>query len=86
MAWCLAERGEFPERIASGEEGARIAEAADHPYRLIRAYVGVGVPYLRKGELHRAIPVLERGLRLCQVANIPVSLPLIASTLGAAYV
>jgi class 3 adenylate cyclase/tetratricopeptide (TPR) repeat protein len=85
LAWCLAEVGEFPEGIACGEEGVRIAEAADHPFSMIRAYVGVGLLYLRKGDLHRAIPVLERGLRLCQVANIPVSLRLIAPTLGAAY-
>jgi tetratricopeptide (TPR) repeat protein len=35
--------------------------------------------------LHQAIPVLERGLALCQTANSPFFFPLIASALGTAY-
>jgi tetratricopeptide (TPR) repeat protein len=81
----LAELGDFAEGSARGAEAVRIAETVEQPFTLSHAYFGVGFLYLRKGDLHRAIPVLERGLRLCQVANIPVSLPMMASTLGAAY-
>jgi tetratricopeptide (TPR) repeat protein len=45
----------------------------------------MGVLHLRKGDLQRAIPVLERGLALCRVANIPGLYPRVASQLGYAY-
>ena len=85
LSWSLAELGVFAEGGARGEEGVRIAEAADHPFSLIWAYVGVGHLYLRKGDLHQAIPVLERGLGLCQVANILTWFPAVAAALGYAY-
>jgi class 3 adenylate cyclase/tetratricopeptide (TPR) repeat protein len=85
LAWCLAERGEFAEGIAYGEEGVRIAEGVDHPYTSIIACVGLGNVYLLKGELHKATYVLERGLVLDRVANIPLLLPFVASSLGFAY-
>jgi tetratricopeptide (TPR) repeat protein len=85
LVLCLAERGEFAEGIACGAEGVRIAEAADHPYTLIIACVGLGSLYLLKGDLHNAISVLERALVLDRVENIPLLFPLIASPLGSAY-
>ncbi len=85
LVWCLAELGEFAEGIARGEEGVRVAEAVDQPFDRILAYLGVGLLHLRKGDLHSAIPVLERGLQLCQSGNLPVWFPAIASPLGYAY-
>ena len=85
LVWCLAELGEFTEGIALGEEGIRIAEAADNPYSVISAHLGLGTLYLLKGEPQRAIPVLERGLGLCEVLNLPLVFPLLASSLGSAY-
>jgi tetratricopeptide (TPR) repeat protein len=85
LALCLAERGEFAEGIAHGEEGVRIAEAADHRYTLILACSGLGGLYLLKGDLHSAISVLERALVLDRVENIPLLFPFIASPLGSAY-
>ena len=38
LSWSLAELGAFAEATARGEEGVRIAEAADHPFSL---YLGV---------------------------------------------
>ncbi len=83
LAWCLGELGQFSEGIACGDEGIRIAEAADHPFGLAAACSGVGVLFLIKGDLHRAVLVLERGLSLCQI--VPFWFPRIASPLGAAY-
>ena len=40
---------------------------------------------LRQGALHRAIPVLERALALCQSTNLPRFFPLISASLGTAY-
>ncbi|HEV8458162.1 MAG TPA: sigma 54-interacting transcriptional regulator [Methylomirabilota bacterium] len=85
LVYCLAERGEFREGIAYGEEAIRLAQAADHPYSLTFAYGGVGTLFLLKGELDSAIPVLERGRDLCEVLNFPLLLPVLESTLGAAY-
>ncbi|MFQ5896796.1 MAG: AAA family ATPase [Candidatus Methylomirabilia bacterium] len=85
LASCLAERGELAEGIARGEEAIRIAEAVDDPYSLIVACFGIGGLYLLKGDLEKAISVLERGLALGQVANIPLLFPFVASPLGCAY-
>jgi class 3 adenylate cyclase/tetratricopeptide (TPR) repeat protein len=85
LSWSLAELGAFAEGVARGEEGVRIAEAADHPFSLIWAYAGIGHLFLRKGDLYHCIPALERGLALCQVWHIPTLFPTVASTLGAAY-
>jgi len=85
LAWGLAERGEFPEAIAHAEEGLRIAEAGGHTFSLIGACFGAGLVSLRKGDLRRAILVLERGLGLCRDWNVPVWFASAASHLGYAY-
>jgi tetratricopeptide (TPR) repeat protein len=38
-----------------------------------------------QGETDKAIPLLERALRICQSADIPVYVPFVASRLGAAH-
>jgi tetratricopeptide (TPR) repeat protein len=85
LVWCLAEMGTFAEGLVHGEEAIRIAEGVDHPYSLISAYYGLGLLHLRQGDLHQAIPMLERSLRLCQDATIPDLWPGVASFLGSAY-
>ena len=85
LSQALAELGEFAEGIIYGEEAIRIAEAVDHPFSRAMAYWGVGNLYLYKGDLPKAIAVLERGLELCQTLNIPFLLPPVASALGAAF-
>jgi class 3 adenylate cyclase/tetratricopeptide (TPR) repeat protein len=85
LAHCLAELGAFAEGIAVGEEGLRIAEAVQQPVSLVVAYRGVGLPYLRRGNLHQALPVLERAAGLCEEADLPFHFSLLAPDLGAAY-
>ncbi|MBI3325760.1 MAG: AAA family ATPase [Nitrospinae bacterium] len=80
----LAELGEFAEGITYGEEAIRIAEAVDHPFSRVAAYWGIGHLYLYKGDLLKAISLLERGLELCQTLNMPLMFPIVASALGAA--
>jgi len=82
---CLSELGEFKEGIGVGEEGIRVAEAVDHLYSLTSACFGLGTLFLLKGDLHPALPLLERGLGLCEALNLPLVFPLLASSLGAAY-
>jgi len=82
---CLAQLGEFAEGIAIGEAGVRIAESVDHPFSLTSAHWGLGGLYLGRGDLDRAIRVLERGFDLGRAWSIRILLPALASELGSAY-
>jgi tetratricopeptide (TPR) repeat protein len=85
LSLCLADMGAFAEGMVVAEEAVQMAEAVEQPYSLVVALLGVGTLYRRQGDLSHAIPVLQRTLTLCQEANIPLWVPLIASTLGVAY-
>jgi tetratricopeptide (TPR) repeat protein len=52
---------------------------------VIQAYFSLGGLYLRKGDLPKAIPLLERGLELCHGANILNWFPTVAAALGYVY-
>ncbi|MGH8070847.1 MAG: ATP-binding protein [Candidatus Entotheonellia bacterium] len=80
----LAELGEFAEGITYGEEAIRIAEAVDHPLSRVLTYWEMGDLYLYKGDLPKAISLLERGRELCQTLDILLFFPHVASALGAA--
>ena len=87
-AWlvqCHAELGLFAEGRALGDEGLQIAEAVVHPGSLMFASWGIGLLSLRQGELHRALPLLERAVCICHEADFPALFPWIAAALGAAY-
>src|SRR5262249_57349219 len=56
-----------------------------HPVSLIYVNCSLGVLFLMQGETDKAIPLLERALRICQSASIPVYVPFVASRLGAAH-
>jgi tetratricopeptide (TPR) repeat protein len=85
LAWCHAELGTFPEGRALGEEGLRIAEAVASPVSVMYAAWGIGLLALRRGDLPRALPVLERAVDICWDVDLPNYLPRVASALGAAY-
>jgi tetratricopeptide (TPR) repeat protein len=82
---CHAECGTFTEGLALAEEGLRIAESVPHPFSLIAACRSVSGLYLRQGDVQRALPVLERGMALCQDWHILLLLPELAAALGLAY-
>lgn len=84
LAWSLAARGEFAEAIAQGEEGIRIAQGVDHLVSQVSAHLGMSSLHLAKGDLDKAIPVLEHSLALCQGGHIQIAFPH-ASALGSAY-
>jgi tetratricopeptide (TPR) repeat protein len=86
LVMCFAETGEFGAAIEHGKDAIRIAHEIDHSFGSVYADFGIGLAYLRKGDLGAAIVVLERGLERCRVADIPVQFPLVASPLGLAYV
>src|SRR5262245_42085903 len=85
LSRCHAERGAFTEGLAIAEEGLRIIEAVNHPFRLIDACRGVGMVHLRQGDVPRALPLLERAVGVCQDWQIPLLWPVMAANLGLAY-
>jgi class 3 adenylate cyclase/tetratricopeptide (TPR) repeat protein len=85
LAVCHAELGTFAEGSTLGNEGLRIAEAVAHPGSLMRANWGIGLLALRKGDLPRALLLLERAVGICQDTDLSVWFPLMATALGAAY-
>jgi class 3 adenylate cyclase/tetratricopeptide (TPR) repeat protein len=85
LAACHAELGTFAEGRALGEEGLQIAETVAHPSSLMWASYGIGLLFLCQGDLHRALPRLERSMAICQEADLPLFVPRMAAALGAAY-
>jgi tetratricopeptide (TPR) repeat protein len=85
VALNLAELGGFVEGHSAGEDAVRLAEAVEQPYSMAYALSCVGLVSRRQGALHTAIPVLERGVALCQSVNIPHFFPQTAAVLGTAY-
>ncbi len=85
LVLCLSELGDFAEGIAVGEEGLRMAEAADHPLSLTSAYAALGRLYLGRGDLASAVPALEHGLELSNTWHIGLWEPVLRSRLGYAY-
>jgi tetratricopeptide (TPR) repeat protein len=85
LAWCHAELGTFAAGSVLVNEGLQIAEAVGHPGSLMVAFWGVGLLARRQGDLHRALPQLERAMSLCQEADLPMWFSAIAVELGAAY-
>src|SRR5262249_1780786 len=85
LAWCHAELSTFAKSSVLGEEGLRIAEAVAHPGSLMFAFWGTGWLGLLQGDLHRALPLLERAVSICHDADLPFYFPWVASALSAAY-
>jgi tetratricopeptide (TPR) repeat protein len=85
LAYSLAERGAFAEGLTHGEEASRIAEGVNHALSRLWPLRWVGDLYLLKGDLYRAMPELERGLALSQVAYLPIWIAHFAWRLGYAY-
>ncbi len=82
MAWVLAERGEFSEAIARGQEGVDIADAAHHAYSLAYACWGLALPHVVRGDLAEAARVLERAANVCGEWNLPLIGVLVSGLLG----
>jgi tetratricopeptide (TPR) repeat protein len=72
LAGCLATLRAFAEGVWYAEEAVQIAEAVDHPYSLIDAYLRLGHLYRHQGDVDKAICAYEHSRALSQDANIPV--------------
>jgi tetratricopeptide (TPR) repeat protein len=82
LGTALAEVGRFVDGIAKCEEAIQIAESAKNAYSLMNAHLCLGTVYARRGNVDRAIPLLERSVSLCHEGNFQLSNA--ASALGAA--
>jgi tetratricopeptide (TPR) repeat protein len=85
LVQCLAEQGRFAEGRVYLDEAVRIAERVEHTITLLHAYFAVGFWSLRRGDLPRAILILERGVELSQSRQQRAAFPRFAAVLGAAY-
>jgi tetratricopeptide (TPR) repeat protein len=88
QAWLAevnSEFGRFDEAIGQATDGVRIAETADHPFTLVNGLLSLGLVNFRRGDLPRAIRVLERGLDLCRTWQFVFHTSMTAAVLGAAH-
>lgn len=86
LVWSLAERGEFDEGILRGEEGARMAEALDHPYSLAHVSYDLGYLYTLRGEIGAAVRILDRGCLLTREWHLGFLAPVVTWLAGYAHV
>ena len=85
LASSLAELGEFLEGSARAQEAIQIAETLDHPFSLGLAFHGAGRLHLCRGDVQKAIAVLQRGHDLCRARVVGYWQPVICASLGLAY-
>ena len=81
----FADQGKFEEGIVHGREGIRIAEGLDHPYSLCFMCAALASLYVARGELSRAVPLLERGVGLGREWNLIIHSLENTGILGYAY-
>jgi class 3 adenylate cyclase/tetratricopeptide (TPR) repeat protein len=85
LTWGVANRGEFREGIARGQESLRLAEALDHPYSLTFASWALGYLYISRGELSHAVALLQRGVAVSREWNLTLHSVQNTGLLGYAY-
>jgi tetratricopeptide (TPR) repeat protein len=85
LVQCLAAMGEFREGVSYAEEGIQIAEEVGDASVLVYVNCSLAFLYLLKGDLDKAIPILEGALTTCRSSNIAVYIPFVSSRLGSAY-
>jgi tetratricopeptide (TPR) repeat protein len=85
LTWISADQGRFPEGVAHGQEGIRLAEALDHPYSMAYAYWILGYLQTTYGALTPAVGLFERGVALSREWNLSFFSVLHTGSLGYAY-
>jgi tetratricopeptide (TPR) repeat protein len=85
LVYGATQLGEFTAGIAQGESSIQLAQAVADPLSLIFVQRSLGHLYLDRGDVHRAMPLLERSLELCQHRQIRDGLPTHLALLGYAH-
>ena len=85
LVWCLAELGEFATELGEGQ--VRLADSASprDPFQRMLAYLAVGRLHLRRGDIPRAIELLEKCREAQRLGNFDVWSASISSSLGYGY-
>ncbi len=86
LAFSLADRGAFDAANSYLAEAQRAAETTQHAYSRLIAWTLIGLVWIRRGRLARAVLPLERGLEACRKKHLTVWLPIPLSLLGLAFV
>jgi len=86
LAFSLADRGAFDAANSYLAEAQRAAETTQHAYSRLIAWTLIGLVWIRRGRLARAVLPLERGLEACRKNHLTVWLPIPLSLLGLAFV
>jgi class 3 adenylate cyclase/tetratricopeptide (TPR) repeat protein len=86
LAFSLADRGAFDAANSYLAEAQRAAETTQHVYSRLIAWTLIGLVWIRRGRLARAVLPLERGLEACRRKHLTVWLPIPLSLLGLAFV
>jgi tetratricopeptide (TPR) repeat protein len=86
LAFSLADRGAFDAANSYLAEAQRAAETTQHAYSQLIAWTLIGLVWIRRGRLARAVLPLERSLEACRRKHLTVWLPIPLSLLGLAFV
>src|SRR5262249_33273021 len=82
----LAAPGRFAEGMAIGDELLQLATTSNRPARLVQAYGCLGPLYTQKGDIDRAISLLERGREVSRTWKLMSGWDVsILESLGQAY-
>jgi tetratricopeptide (TPR) repeat protein len=82
LAFTLAELGEFDAAAMSLDRAQRAGEASGIVYAQTIARTMAGLAWLRRGQLERALPALQRSLDACREKSFDVWRPIPSSLLG----
>ena len=82
LAFTLAELGEFEAARASVERALDAGDSSGHAYALTIARTMAGLVWLRRGQLDRALTLLQKSLDACREKNLDVWRPIPSSLLG----
>ncbi len=80
-----ADQGKFKQGMVHGQEGIRLAEASEHPYSLTVACWCFADLHIIKGDINRAVGMLERGLAVAREWNLTFLSAGCSGSLGYAY-
>jgi class 3 adenylate cyclase/tetratricopeptide (TPR) repeat protein len=86
LAFTLAELGEFEAATTYLDHAERAAAASGHAFTDTIARTLAGLVWLRRGQLDRALPPLQKSLDACREKNLDVWRPVPSSLLGLACV
>jgi tetratricopeptide (TPR) repeat protein len=87
LVWCLAELGEFDEGLTYLQEGVLLAEGSQprDPFQLMLAYLAAARLHVRRGDIERAVQLLEKCREAERLGNFEIWSASISSTVGHAY-